>query len=104
MALTVAFIKSGKTTGGMERIVNVTFDDSYPTGGESLTARNCGLNVIEWVQANPVGGYIFEYDYTNKKLKAYMCDYSVSVDGPMIEVANEANLSTITARLLIKGY
>jgi hypothetical protein len=48
----------------------VTFDSSYDTGGESLTPAMFGLTAIDDVQAQPAGGYAFEYDYTNQILKA----------------------------------
>ena len=101
MALTLAVIKSGKTTGGMEKIIDVTFDDSYPTGGESLTARNCGLNVIEWVQANPVSGYDFEFDYTNKKLKVLQNQRTLT--NAAVDLAEIAGGATVDVDVTVTG-
>jgi len=52
-----------------------TFTDSYLTGGEALDwveliPAQCTL--LE-VRASNHGGYAFEYDYDNKKLKAFRC-------------------------------
>ncbi len=49
MALTVSRVT--RSTFGNKRIViaDVTFDSSYPTGGESLTASDVGLRKIEAV-------------------------------------------------------
>ena len=70
MALTISVVE--RTVFGNKRIVfaDVDFDSSYPTGGESLQASDVGLKAIDFLQATPKSGYIFEYDYTNEKLKA----------------------------------
>jgi len=60
---------------GNKRVViaEVNFDSSYPTGGEPLTPSDLGLQSIDFLNATSKAGYIFEYDYTNQKLK---CLYS----------------------------
>lgn len=71
MALTIgnlAYQNNGSTysvTG------TIAFDSSYPTGGESLTAADVGLAVIEHIDVHPTSGLAFEYDYTNALLLAY---------------------------------
>jgi hypothetical protein len=57
---------------GTKRVVfcDIAFDASYPTGGESLTPSDLGLSEAKFVSIAGNSGYIFEYDYTNKKLKA----------------------------------
>lgn len=55
-------------------VAAVTFDNSYATGGESLTAADLGFQpnvTIVQLTAHPASGFHFEYDYTNKKLKAF---------------------------------
>jgi len=71
MALTISVVE--RTVFGNKRIViaDVDFDDSYPTGGESLQASDVGLKAIDFLQAAPKSGYIFEYDYSNEKLKVF---------------------------------
>jgi len=83
-------------------IFAVAFDSSYPTGGESLTAANLDLDSIELVLAPPSGGYVFQYDYTAHKLMAYYGNYDAA-DGPLIEVPDTTNLSTISTRILVIG-
>ena len=58
---------------GSKRVIfcDIAFDSSYPTGGESLTASDIGLSVVEAVFTLTKSGYIFDYDYANEKLKAY---------------------------------
>ncbi|RLC39384.1 MAG: hypothetical protein DRH51_07225, partial [Candidatus Coatesbacteria bacterium] len=48
----------------------ISFDSSYPTGGESLDLTD-RLKTVLAVFFENKGGYFFEYDYTNEKVKAY---------------------------------
>ncbi|TVL98679.1 MAG: hypothetical protein CV087_20840 [Candidatus Brocadia sp. WS118] len=78
-----------------------TFDASYATSGE---ACDPGLGTINIALSDPsVSGYVFQYDYTNKKLKAFYADYDAGADGPLIEVANGTNLSSVSVRLVFIG-
>ncbi len=72
MALTVSI--SETTVVGNKRMTRGTlaFDASYPTGGESLVARDVGLGAIDHIEVDPKSGYTFQYDYTNSKLLAYV--------------------------------
>lgn len=50
----------------------VTFDSSYPTNGEALSASTLGFSTsVQTFVASPAGGLIFEYDFDNSKLKAH---------------------------------
>ena len=49
---------------------DIALDSAYPTGGEGLTPGNLGLERIEFAIIPNKNGYMFEYDYTNKKIKA----------------------------------
>jgi len=71
MALTVTIHRQDHLGNKRLHIVGLTFDSSYPTGGESLTARNCGLSTIDHIQLEPASGLSFEYDHTNSKVKVY---------------------------------
>ena len=71
MSLGIA-IKGHNIVGNIRQTVaTIDFDSIYPTGGESLTARDLALGVVDNLQVFPKNGYMFEYDYTNSKLKAY---------------------------------
>jgi len=88
---------------GTSRIVIAvfTFDSSYPTGGE---ACDPGLGTVNIALSDPsVSGYVFQYDYTNKKLKAFYADYDAGADGALIEVANGVDLSSVSVRLIFIG-
>ena len=77
-------------------IFDVDFGSSYPTGGEELPKSSIGLRNIDLLMASPTAGYVFEYDYSNSKLKAYYADYDAASDGALIEVANTTDLSGVT--------
>lgn len=104
MALTITKIANLSLGNAEGVVVDVDFDSSYPTGGESLTASDLGFqhaSDIKLVLASPDGGYIFQYDYTNKKLLAYYADYDAVADGALIQVPNTTDLSGVTdVRLL----
>lgn len=94
---------AGGTAGLRMKVKTVTFDSSYPTGGEALTAADFGLSSIVWAHASNASGYVFSYDYTNSKLLAYRGDNDNAADAPMIEVANAVNLSAVATRVTVIG-
>lgn len=73
MPLTVSINRDGYQVHGSQVMVRGTldFDSSYPTGGESLTAANLGLRVLDHIVIHPHSGLVFAYDYTNAKVLAY---------------------------------
>lgn len=98
MALTVT-IKSTDVFGNKRvHIVEIGFDDSYPTGGEPLTARSLGMSAVDFALFEPSAGYTFEYDHTNEKIKAYR---SASHAHDLVFKANAAaNAVTMAANSL----
>lgn len=83
MALTVTLPRDGSGLVGNLRWVRGTidFDSSYPTGGESLTAANLGLRTIDLLLVQPQTGLVFEYDYTNAALLAYVQGVAIAAAG-----------------------
>lgn len=86
-------------------LVKITFDSSYPTGGEALAPAD--IDGIEgdidylWCVGDS-GGYVFDWDNTNGKIKAYWVD--TTVDGaPLAEVADTTDLSAIAPYFLVVG-
>jgi hypothetical protein len=78
-----------------------TFDDSYPSGGEAFTADDARLDDIKFVIFAPAGGYVFEFDYENDKIKAFQSvdpADSGGDDTPLVEVAATTDLSSVTTR------
>lgn len=105
MAATVSEVSLPQVWGGVQvRIYEVAFDSSYPTGGESLTPAMFGLNTIDFLLAEPAGGYTFEFDHANSKLIARQGDNDNLGDAPSVEVANTTDLSAVTGiRVLVIG-
>jgi hypothetical protein len=73
MALTIRTQK--RSVFGTCHVVfaDVTFDNAYATGGESLVTADLGLPsslTPQFIVAAPASGLSFEYDHGNKKLKA----------------------------------
>lgn len=71
MSLTVALKNRFKFGNGYGVVADVTFDNSYPTGGESITPAQLQLNVLENIYFEGQSGYIPEYDNANQKIKIY---------------------------------
>lgn len=99
MALSLAFSpttdSSPRVPGTRRRAVfTVTFDDSYPTNGETLSASDCGLVAIHSVicGVTSTGKPLF---WTGSKLKVF------SAIGT--EVSNGTNLSSETAVIEVIG-
>ena len=105
MALTIAKLSPDPShvSGNVKvRYRKITFDASYPTGGEALTAANFGLSQLYTVEicggvamksdetlAFPIG-----YDETAKKLVAFEGDNDNAADAPLIEQDNTESLDT----------
>lgn len=103
MALTVSLLSRSKTAQTKINIASIAFDDSYPTGGEGLTGAQLGLVSVDSVQIEPAGGYVFSYDYANKKVIAYYGDNDAVADGALAQVADKADLSAITTKVIATG-
>lgn len=87
-----------RSTAGDLRIMpfEVTFSNSYTTGGETLDfASTMGSGrTLHAVLVPPSGGYVFAYDYTNKKLLAYR---DAGAAGAMAQAPAATDLSTLGA-------
>jgi hypothetical protein len=95
-------VKDGVVGDLRYRVVDVTFDSSYPTGGEASAPSAYGLTDIICLIPLTASGYTPEYDDTNSKIKMYWVD--TTVDGAALaEVANTTNLSAVTVRFFVLG-
>lgn len=86
-----------------ETTKDVTFDSSYPTNGEALTASDLGLNRVEYATAVPITGTgggenvaFAKYDVTNSKLILY--------NETPAEIGNASDVSTVIVRVVARGY
>ena len=90
--------------GIRQRVIKITVDTDYPTGGWPITAANCQLTSITHILAEPVGGYVFEWDDAAAKLKAYWGDNNNASDGPLIEIpANDDGVANKIVSCLVIG-
>jgi hypothetical protein len=81
----------------------VTFDASYPTGGEAVTPASVGLTYIDYVRASPLSDYRISWDRTNSKLKVFWGDNNNASDSAGVEVADTTDLSGLVAYLEFVG-
>lgn len=104
MALT--FSAPTHKNAGSERATygTITFDSSYPTGGEAYTNREMGLGTINSLQLEQDDGYIPYWDNTNSKIKLFWADYDAVADGALIEVADTTDVSSVIVKWRAWGY
>jgi len=67
------------------------FSDEYPVAGEDMDLSDF-FKVVLGVIFESKAGYVFEYDYTNKKVIAMNADFSGSTAGPLSAVADKTDL------------
>ena len=121
MALTFTEKKRAKLGNAYAVSADITFDSSYPTGGEALAASAFGLNNIDIMLCETALGYMFQYDYANAKLKAFypraalsgslvVAESAATLTGDTdvaaaagAEVTSTADLHTITTRVMAIG-
>lgn len=102
MALTVTIVKRNVVGAQREVIADVTFDNSYPTGGEAFTPNDVDKSAAStssfWFlaphmnDATIADNRIVDYDYTNKKL--------VLKTAGATEATNASDQSAVTIRVL----
>jgi hypothetical protein len=102
MALAVTALEFGQLGARRANRATVTFDSSYPTGGEALTAAAFGLSDIQdvFVEQPNTAGIDVRYDSSAEKLVIYDED---NTSGVAAEVANASNQSTVAVRVLVVG-
>jgi hypothetical protein len=111
MAATVSRVTGVKdTVVGNQRMVvrSVTFDSSYVTGGEPVSASQFGLKQINAVvvagavrKNDATSALIASYDHVNQTLVAY---WSAGSGAAPLQVTNATDLSAYSVRLIVFGY
>lgn len=105
MALTFAN-REDLSMGNLRGVkVDITFDASYPTGGEALTPGDLGLGRVEQLISDQGGlgtddGRVVQYDRDNELLIAFQ---SAGAAAAMAEVTNATDLSDLTVRVTALG-
>jgi hypothetical protein len=72
------------------KITDFNFSSSYTTGGEAFDDRLDPPVAV--ILPQPKGGYVFDFDYAAKKIKAYRQN---ATTGALVEVAAAVNLSGV---------
>ena len=91
-------------------IWQLTFDSSYPTGGEACdftsvsvtTAFTTVYSVMVQGEGDTAAGYVFQYDYTNAKLLVFV-EEAAAAGGPLLELANATDIATLKVRAVVMG-
>lgn len=81
MALTVSITEIFSVGNAQGVIGTIAFDSSYPTGGEELLPATLGLTVVKDMSVKMRSGLMFDYDYTNSKVLAYVPGITVGAAG-----------------------
>jgi hypothetical protein len=105
MALTFTIQNTVLNGNRRETYGTVTFDASYPTGGEAFTARDAGLDNLEQFTAAAAGYQLtWNRSASAPKLLAYYGDNNNASDGPLIDVPNTTDLSTVVGTFRAVGW
>lgn len=97
MALTFTEAKSEVVGSSRSWRGTVTFDSSYPTGGEAIAIADFGFNVeIDTVlAAADTGAEVVAWDSANSKILVYTADGT--------EATNASNQSAVTCTVVAFG-
>jgi hypothetical protein len=83
---------------------DITFDSSYAFGGESFNPRTLfGIPRSDIVIVEPKGGYTFEFDRTNNKLKAYAPAPPIVFEETVTVTSNVGTLKYPAAYIMYVG-
>jgi len=71
--MSLAITNKDYTVFGNKRVAmfDMAFDTSYPDGGETLAPNTVGLEEVFQATINNMGGYTFEYDIDNQKMRMF---------------------------------
>jgi hypothetical protein len=106
MAASVSINVGPEVPGSRKEVFGVvTFDSSYPTGGEAISVADLGFTRLDWLDVSATNGYHPAWDgsLTAPKIKVFYADYNAESDGALIEVPNTTDLSTVTVRFRATG-
>lgn len=97
----------GAAAGGAamkSSICRIDWDDSYPTGGESLTPSDFDMvHIAAVIKIYDDELYSYNFSRENQRLMVLEFEYSSGTDGNMIEMGNTDNLSTLSTTVLAIG-
>jgi hypothetical protein len=83
---------------------SVTFDSSYPTGGEAVTLAQLGLTRLDWLSVETTDGYVPAWDGSTSAPKIKLFWVDTTTDGaPLAEVPSTTNVATVVVRFHATG-
>lgn len=102
MALEVKLLSRSVFGSQRVSVADVTFDESYQSGGLPVTLGDLGLYRVTFVQVSPSAGYAFEYDYSDGKILVY--GTGSEDEEPFTELSADTDLSSVTVRVMAYGH
>jgi hypothetical protein len=103
MAATVS-VTFGPEVPGNRKVIHgtVTFDSSYPTGGEAISLADLGLGRLDWLETISTDGYLPAWDGSVSEPNIKMFRQTAAT-GALAEVASAVNLATAVVRFRATG-
>ena len=109
MAIAISALTRPQMEGSRRKVRGtITFDSSYPTGGEALTLKTIGLDVLEDLvisgqSASSTTSYVVVWDRsaTAPKLKVHG---GAASGVALAEVTNTTDLSALVVRFEATGF
>jgi hypothetical protein len=91
---------------GSEKVLRgtFTFDSSYPTGGEAVTAATFGLSSLTWLAIDNISDVATKHvrwDRANSKLMVFIEDGTTGISA---QAGNGTDQSAIDVNLMAFGY
>lgn len=102
MAVSITNVVRHKIGDQFKVNATLTFDSSYPTGGESIDASLLGLTIIEDGLVSDSKGYAYDFVPASGGATANVLVYT-SASGALAQVANATNLSTLAPKIVVYG-
>ena len=96
----------GPEVPGNRKVVHgtVTFDSSYPTGGEAVTLADLGLNRLDWLETLTTDGFVPAWDGSVSAPKVKLFWVDTTTDGAALaEVVSTTNVATTVVRFRATG-
>jgi hypothetical protein len=105
MAATVSILTGPEVPGNRKFVTaTVTFDSSYPTGGEAISLVSLGLDRLDFLWAVTTDGYVPAWDGSTTAPKIELFWVDTTTDGAALaEVTSTTNVSTVVARIFAFG-
>jgi hypothetical protein len=102
MAASLKFVAQGPMEVLAYRVVQVTGDASYPTGGYTLDLAVLDMKRIVSIEPVTQVGYVIEWNRATSKLMFYK-NQATANSNPLVEVTAATNLSAVTVEVLVLG-